>query len=122
MAASGVMQEGAQVVPVRCRIEAEASVEKRVSAWAVSQGIREFKFEPRGRRGWPDHMYIFQNRVAFIEFKSENRHPDGLQLHRIEDLNAAGTPAIWTASYAEAVEFLCHNLITPMPINKLPFA
>ena len=98
----------------------ESLLEKAVSVWAVSNGVREFRFEPRGRRGWPDHMYIFQNRLAFIEFKSENRVPKGIQLHRIEDLNAAGTPAIWTANYEEAIAFLCQSLIIPTPINKLP--
>ena len=84
----------------------ESVVEKKVCVWAVEQGIMTFKFTPTGQRGWPDRMFIYRGRCAFIEFKAEGEPLPPLQAHRLELLHDQGIPAIWTSKYAESVEFL----------------
>lgn len=84
----------------------ESFIEEKVCVWAVEQGILTFKFTPIGQRGWPDRMFIYNGRCAFIEFKAEGETIRPLQLHCIELLHDAGIPAIWTSKYAESVEFL----------------
>jgi hypothetical protein len=98
----------------------ESVVEKKVSGWAVEQGILTFKFTPQGQRGWPDRMFIYEGRCAFVEFKAEGEPLRPLQAHRIQLLNDASIPTIWTSRYEESIEFLCRHLHLTS-INKTPF-
>ena len=104
----GAMQGRAPVAPVRCRTEAD--LEWQVADWAIPRGIVHFHINVKSQRGWPDHLYIFNGRCCFIEFKSEGERPKGIQSHYLRVLNANGTPAIWTDSYADAIHFLVESL------------
>lgn len=91
----------------------ERKLEERVCAWAKEQGILAFKFEVSGQRGWPDRIFIYKGRCAFIEFKAKGCTPIGIQTFRLATLCEGGTPAIWTDDYETAIGFLREQLSAP---------
>ena len=94
-------------------LDVERRLEDQVSSWAKSKGILCFKFEVSGQRGWPDRIYIYKGRCAFIEFKAVGERPIGIQVKRLAVLCEEGTPAIWTDNYETAIGFLNEQLLTP---------
>jgi hypothetical protein len=88
------------------RRKLESFVEAKVAVWCVERGIITLKFTPDGQRGWPDRIFIRDGRVAFIEFKADGEQPRPLQMHRMQLLNDANIPVIWTNSFEEAIKFL----------------
>jgi len=73
-------------MPVRL----ESEVEKEVCRWAKFRRILPVKFTPMGEAGWPDRVFLYAGRVAFIEFKQEGKKARPLQQHRIDTLRVMG--------------------------------
>lgn len=67
-------------------ITRESNIEQKVTEYAVQKGCLHLKLNVMGRRGWPDHLYIFQGHVLFIEFKRQGEKPTKLQEHIHEQL------------------------------------
>ena len=109
------MLGGVLVAHVLCHTE--RSLEDRVCDWAKSRGILAFKFEVSGQRGWPDRIFIYKGRCAFIEFKAKGCVPIGIQKLRLRTLCDGGTPAIWTDSYETAIGFL-HEQLSPSSLSS----
>ena len=62
----------------------QKDTEADVSAYAESKGCLHIHLNIIGRRGWPDHLYIYHGRVMFIEYKRPGEKPGKLQdyIHR----------------------------------------
>ena len=52
--------------------ESEKRIESKVNEYAKAFGITQYKFTSTNLRGVPDRIYLYRERVMFIEFK----HPD----------------------------------------------
>ena len=65
------------------RRELEAPIEKRVAEDARTLlGVPSLKLNVRGRRAWPDRLFILPaGRVKFVEFKVPGELPGELQEH-----------------------------------------
>lgn len=59
----------------------ESDIEGDVTAWAERNDILHLKLNVRGRRGWPDHIYLYSGRVCLIEFKRPDEEPEPLQVY-----------------------------------------
>jgi hypothetical protein len=68
----------------------ESKVESKVSAYAWSIGVANYKFTSPGSDGVPDRVFITHAGVFFIEFKATGRTLDPLQVLRIKEMEASG--------------------------------
>ena len=57
----------------------EKMVEAQVCDYAESKNCEVLKMNLKGRRGWPDRLFIFHGKVLFIEFKRLGEQPTPLQ-------------------------------------------
>ena len=68
----------------------ETEIEGPARDYAKSRGWYAEKIMRTGRRGFPDHLFIRQGRVIFIEFKRPGGVPEPHQLKRHKELRAHG--------------------------------
>lgn len=59
----------------------ESELEHTVNRKAETAGLIQVKIDGRGRRGWPDRMYLYKGHVCFVEFKLPGEKPTVLQEH-----------------------------------------
>ena len=59
----------------------ESNIEGKVVRYANSRGVLSLKLNVVGNRGWPDRLFIFNNRVMFIEFKTPTGRLSEMQKH-----------------------------------------
>lgn len=57
----------------------EKMVEAQVCDYAESKNCEVLKLNLKGRRGWPDRLFIFRGKVLFIEFKRLGERLTSLQ-------------------------------------------
>lgn len=57
----------------------EKMVEAQVCDYAESKNCEVLKLNLKGRRGWPDRLFIFHGKVLFIEFKRLGEQLTSLQ-------------------------------------------
>jgi hypothetical protein len=59
----------------------ESKIEFEVCKYARSRGVLAYKFTSPGKRGVPDRIFLYRQRVMFIEFKrADKTRLDPLQL------------------------------------------
>ena len=59
----------------------ESRIEKIVTSYSRSKHWLAYKFSSPAHRGVPDHIYIRDGVVFFIEFKQQGKKPTALQHH-----------------------------------------
>ena len=59
----------------------ESRIEKIVTSYSRSKHWLAYKFSSPGNRGVPDHIYLRDGVVFFIEFKKQGKKPTALQHH-----------------------------------------
>lgn len=89
----------------------ESKIEREVKQWARRQGILPLKMSPTGTAGYPDDVFLFAGRCAFIEFKSPIGRLRPLQEVRIAELQRFGYPVAVVRTVQEGREFLEANLL-----------
>jgi hypothetical protein len=93
------------------RIVREKVAERKLVAWADSQGVLSIKLNLQGRRGWPDRAFFLPGgRPYLVELKAEGEVPRKLQAHIHSQLRALGYSVAVCASPEEAVEFMKRHL------------
>jgi hypothetical protein len=68
----------------------ESYIERRVVGMAQKNDWLTFKFTSPSRRGVPDHIFIKDGRIVFIEFKAPGKPPTPLQARTIRKMLNAG--------------------------------
>lgn len=69
-------------MPLTIKNVLESRIEKIVTAYARSKHHwLAYKFSSPAHRGVPDHIYIRDGVVFFIEFKQQGKKPTALQHH-----------------------------------------
>lgn len=66
----------------------EKKIEDRVVKWAEKKGAICLKLNLWGSTGWPDRLFLYNGRVAFIEFKAPGEKPARNQPARIKLLKS----------------------------------
>jgi Holliday junction resolvase-like predicted endonuclease len=84
----------------------ESRIESQVVVWAQARGWVTLKLNVRGRRGWPDRIFIRKGKVIFIEFKAPGGRPTKLQLHMIGLLGTHHMSVYLCDSKESAIETL----------------
>ena len=59
----------------------EKDIEREVTGFATSLSILQVKLNLAGQKGWPDRMYLYKGRTAFVEYKRPGEAPEPIQLH-----------------------------------------
>jgi hypothetical protein len=59
----------------------ESDIEGEVTSWAEGLGALHLKLNVRGRKGWPDHIYLFHGKVVLMEFKLPGEGPEPIQTY-----------------------------------------
>lgn len=97
---------------------AESTLEKRLSKHARDLGIYTRKFVSPGNAAVPDRIYIYQQRVLFIELKARNKKPTEAQQFEIDQLSIGqGVVASWTDLFIEGAIWL--NLLKQNKMDEL---
>lgn len=65
----------------------ESSIERAVVEYAKKLGVLVHK---TGQDGWPDRLFLFKGRVAWIEFKREGEEPRPLQKYVHKEMAQRG--------------------------------
>lgn len=82
---------------------AESDLEKKVVAWAKSQGCLAYKFSSPAHRGVPDRVFIGPGgKVLFLELKAPGNKPTPLQARELEILRKQGCNAHWAENLIQA--------------------
>lgn len=71
----------------------ESAVQRRVVDYARGQGALAIKLSTlgmRGTAGWPDYMFIWKQRILFVEFKAPGKSLTALQEKRHVQLREHG--------------------------------
>lgn len=69
----------------------ESDVETKVKEFAEAHLILHLKIVIWGRAGWPDHIFIKNGKVVWIEFKKpDGKSPTPIQLHIHSQLRKEG--------------------------------
>lgn len=84
----------------------ETEVEGPARDYAKSRGWYADKIMRTGRRGFPDHLFIRQGRVIFIEFKRPGEVPEPHQLKRHREIRCYGGEVFVVDSLEVAREIL----------------
>lgn len=59
----------------------ESRIESKATDYAKKLGMLTLKINVKGNVGWPDHLYVYNGGVLFIEFKRFKLKPTPLQDH-----------------------------------------
>jgi len=88
--------------------ELEKDIEGPSIAYARKVGWMVLKLSVRGRRGWPDVLFIGGPPlvVLMIEFKRPKEKPRRLQVWTIEQLRERGMPVYVVDNYGDAKRIL----------------
>lgn len=84
----------------------ESKIEQDTVRWAESRFILHLKINVRGRRGWPDHLFVYNGRCMFIEFKQPGEKPEPLQEYIINQLRSRRIPVEVHTTTGEACDAL----------------
>lgn len=68
----------------------ESEIEDKVKDFAEHHFILHLKIVIWGRAGWPDHIFIKNGKVTFMEFKKPGEEPTPLQKHIHKMLRSEG--------------------------------
>lgn len=88
----------------------ESAIERRVCQYAQSKGALAFKWVSPGTPGVCDRIFIYTNRVWFIEFKRAGLKPTPLQAKHHRDLTAMGMSVYVVDSVQQGQEVIDHEL------------
>lgn len=63
----------------------ESELERKAVNYAKEQGILALKLNVKGRRGWPDRLYIYMGKFEMVEYKRPGEKPVPIQeyVHRV---------------------------------------
>jgi len=86
----------------------EKEVEGPVKKWARSKGIIVVPLKLRSSviGGFPDVLFLFRGRIAFIEFKAPGKVPDPRQAYWIAKLGEHYFPVRVIDNVRAGIEFL----------------
>lgn len=90
----------------------ESLIESEVCQWAKLNDILAIKFTPMGETGWPDRIFLYMGRVAFIEFKAPGKKPRPMQDHRIKKLRIHEFTVGVYDNVTDAIAFLDATLLS----------
>lgn len=68
----------------------EFEIEYKVNRRVEPEGLIQVKLGVRGRKGWPDRMYLYRGRTCFVEFKKPGEKPEPLQNYTHDFLRQRG--------------------------------
>lgn len=68
----------------------EKEIEASVVSYARKSGVLAYKFSSPAQRGVPDRIFVFNDRVLFVEFKRTGQKPTKLQYHQMKLLQEQG--------------------------------
>lgn len=68
----------------------ESSIEGSVTTWAEGRDIQHLKLNVRGRKGWPDHLYVKNGKCVFVEYKQPGEPLEPIQEYVQGLLSAEG--------------------------------
>ena len=68
----------------------ESRIESKTTEYAESLGMMHLKLNVKGRIGWPDHIYVWNGRTWFVEFKQYKVKPEPVQLYIHSELRKRG--------------------------------
>ena len=88
------------------QIPLESEIERPAHEFARSRGWFAEKIMRTGRRGFPDHIFIRNGRVIFIEFKRPGELPRPQQVKRHREMRCHGAEVFVIDSLDEAREVL----------------
>lgn len=84
----------------------EKKIEERVVKWAEKKGAICLKLNLWGNTGWPDRLFLYHARIAFIEFKAPGEKPARNQPARIKKLRSEAFQVGVYDDPAAAIAFL----------------
>lgn len=70
----------------------ESEIESEVCKYAESKGFLTYKFSSPSNRGVPDRIFVHNNLIFFIEFKTPTGKLSALQIRQAEKLHNKGFP------------------------------
>jgi hypothetical protein len=89
----------------------ESVAEKRLVAWAESNGVLQLKLNIQGRRGWPDRVFFLPGgRPYLVEMKAEGEEPRKLQLYIHAQLRSLGYLIEVHDTAEKAIEFIKRHI------------
>lgn len=84
----------------------ESEIEEGVNRKVSPEGLIQVKIDGRGRRGWPDRLYMYRGYVVFIEYKVPGEKPTPIQYHVHNILKVSGFSVFVIDSIRGGVEVL----------------
>jgi hypothetical protein len=96
----------------------EKKIEDRVVKWAEKKGAICLKLNLWGNTGWPDRLFLYNGRIAFIEFKAPGEKPARNQPARIKKLRSEAFQVGVYDDPAAAIAFL-EAAIFPGPSSEV---
>jgi len=86
-------------------------VEQRVVDFARKKGMLPLKLQLQNDTGWPDRMFLFNGRVAFIEFKRPGESLRRNQPARVAALRSLGFNVGVINNVKDGIAFLQATLL-----------
>ncbi len=77
--------------PIKRKSLLESSIEAHAVAYATARGWLHKKI---GTGAWPDHMFLKDGVVIFVEFKQYGKTPRPNQAKRLKEIRDAGFQAL----------------------------
>lgn len=68
----------------------EKDIEKKLAKAVSDQGGIAYKFTSPGRRGVPDRLIVFNDKIAFVELKTSTGRLSALQVYELDRLTYKG--------------------------------
>ena len=84
----------------------EKDIERAVCNEARARGILAYKFSAPGNRGVPDRIFIYQGRIAFVEFKRPGGKVTRLQEVHIKEIQKQGFQCVVIDNRAAGIALL----------------
>ncbi len=88
------------------QIPLESAIERPAHEFAKSRGWFAEKIMRTGRRGFPDHIFIRNGRIIFIEFKRPGEVPQPQQSKRHREMRCYGAEVFVIDNLDDAYEVL----------------
>jgi hypothetical protein len=84
----------------------EASIERKIVAFAQKNGWKVFKFVSPGNSGVADRLLVREGVVLFLEIKRPGEEPKPLQYKFLRDMRKQRVFAFWADSLADVKSIL----------------
>src|SRR5580765_7258037 len=92
----------------------ESKTEKDVKKWAEEVGILVVKMNLRGRKGWPDRIFILPNGlVLWVEFKRPGEQPRDLQAYVHRELRKRKQLVYVADHVADTISYIKAHMESP---------